>query len=146
MAGRQEHRDRRRRILATGFACLLLALASGCGRSDGAPDAPSGRGSVGAPGGITDEGFVSHVAALTIAVEEGLSGEAVGRRIGELGAPEYPRADVEAFAARLREDPARWVRLARLIEDRVNALRAGARAPADGAAPASSEAASRPSR
>jgi hypothetical protein len=124
-------------LLSANAACL----AAGCGARD--TDAgPSGRGAAGAgagASGVTAEGLALYVAALTVAVQDGLVGEAARARAQELGAPRYERAEVEAFAARLREDPEQWIRIARRIDEHVKALRVDEESPASGAA-------SRPSR
>lgn len=148
-------RARRGSLVRALVLVLLSALAVGPGTGCGARDTDAGRSERAAPGidagrprgggaragapEVTAEGLVSYVAALTVAVEDGLVGEAALLRAEKLGAPRYERAQVEAFAARLREDPEQWIRIAARIGERVDALRAGQEAPA-------SEAASRPSR
>lgn len=141
-AARAVRRGSGARALLVGLLCALAAGPTpGCGAGD-ADSSTSERGG-GAAGSdareITADGFVSYVAALTVAVEDGLTGEAARRRAEELGAPRYERAQVEAFAARLREDPEEWVRIADRIDGRTKAIRAAEEADA-------SEAASRPSR
>jgi hypothetical protein len=135
------HAARRGSVARVLLVALLSALAVGPGTGCGAGDTDAGgagdRGA-NAAADVTEEGLVSYVAGLTVAVEDGLVGEAARLRAAELGAPRYERAQVEAFAARLREDPERWVRIAARIDERVKALRAAEETPA-------SEAASRPS-
>jgi hypothetical protein len=119
---------------------LLFALAAGLGTGCGARDNDAARSDGGAPAvdsgarRVTEEGLVSYVAALTVAVEDGLVGEPARLRAEEMGAPRYERSQVEAFAARLREDPEQWIRIAARIDERVKALRAAEEAPASGAA------------
>jgi hypothetical protein len=130
-----------RALLPVVLSVVLAGALTGCGQREGdGGSAAQSAGSVDPGGrGITAEDFVSYVAALSVAVEEGLVGEPARLRAQELGAPPLERARVEAFAAGLREDPERWVRTATLIETRVSELRA-----AQETQP--SEAASRPSQ
>jgi len=135
------------RVLACAALAAAVAAAAcgGCGpraAEDGrGARGESSRRGAGPPASaarVTEDGFVSFVAALTVAVEEGRRGEDARRRAEELGSPDYAREEVEAFAAWLREDPERWVRLALLIDARTGELRSGRAARA-------TEAASRPS-
>jgi hypothetical protein len=135
---------RRGAIARALLFAVLSALAAGAGTGCGTRDTDAGSPSRSAPGagaetrGVTADGLVLYAAGLTVAVEDGLVGEAARQRAEELGAPRYERAQVEAFAARLRENPAEWVRIAARIDERVKAIR-------EEEAPVS-EAASRPSR
>jgi cell division septum initiation protein DivIVA len=78
---------------------------------------------------MTESDYVSHIAALTIAVEEGLSGEAADARAIELGSEGYSREDVEEFAALLRTRPLRWVEVEREVDARIDELREEASGP-----------------
>jgi len=129
-----------RALLPVVLSALIAGAWAGCGDGNDDGSAAQSARSVDPGGqGGTAEDFVSYVAALTVAVEEGLVGEAARLRVEELGAPSLERARVEAFAARLLEDPERWVRTATLIEARAAELRAAQETPP-------SEAASRPSQ
>lgn len=128
-----------RALLPVVLPLFLAGAWAGCGDGNGDSAARSARRVDQGEQGVTAGDFVSYVAALTVAVEEGLVGDAARLRVEELGAPALERARVEAFAARLREDPERWVRTATLIEARAAELRAAQEAPP-------SEAASRPSQ
>jgi hypothetical protein len=126
------------RLLQAAGAVALLSLlaAAGCGRaSDPAGEVPP-------PATMNEDEYVEHVAALTIAVEDGLSGEEARARVAELGAPLYAREEVEAFAEILRRDPERWADVAARLDVRIADLRraeAGAPTEADDAAPAANE-------
>jgi hypothetical protein len=149
-AAMQTHRKRtapppRRRAVARALLlAALAALAAGTGTGCGTRDTDAGSPSRGASGagaetqGVTADGLVLYAAGLTVAVEDGLVGEAARQRAEALGAPRCERAQVEAFAARLRENPEEWVRIAARIDERVKAIREKEAPP--------SEAASRPSR
>lgn len=106
--------------LLQGAVCVVAAFAvlsaGGCGggESDVSPDPP------GAP--MSEGGFVEHMAALTVAVQEGLSGDAARIRVAELGAPTYTREEIEAFARTLEGDPERWAGVALRIDRRIGEL------------------------
>ena len=101
-------------------ALLMLAclLAAGCGQEGGT----GGPGGSAAPS-MTESEYVAHIAALTIAVEEGRSGDAAYARAVELGSKGHSREDVEEFAALLRSRPQRWVEIEREIDTRIGELR-----------------------
>ena len=80
---------------------------------------------------MTEEDYIAHVAALTVAVEEGLSGEEADQRAVELGSRGYSREQVEQFAARLSSRPHRWVEIEKEIDARAAELRSGASGQAD---------------
>ncbi len=105
-----------RSVAAAAVAALLL---SGCGA-----ESEPGDGEAAPPErGVTESGFVEHVAALSLALEEGLTGEDARDRVAELGAPTYTRGEIENFTAYLRRDPVRWAEAARRIDERVDVLR-----------------------
>jgi hypothetical protein len=108
---------RRRRTpgrLAASFvaACLALLLWAGCGRENE-------RDGQRAHGAMTEAEYIAEVAALTVAVEEGLSGEAARERASELGGGDYKPEEIDAFAERLREHPQRWIEVDKEIDRRV---------------------------
>ena len=109
------------RAACVGAAFAVLA-AAGCDLGGGeprpSPDPP------GAP--MSEDDFVEHMAALTIAVQEGLSGDDAEARVAELGATAYTREEIEAFARVLEEDPERWAAVALKIDRRVRELEGGA--------------------
>lgn len=105
---------RRRTKLALHAAAavtVLVVAGTGCGptESEGAT-------------GMTDEEYVAHVAALTVAVGEGLRGDAAIARAAELGGGTCTRAQMEEFAEELRLDPERWAALERLVDARIHEL------------------------
>jgi len=104
-----------RAVALLGLACLL---SCGCepGSGDGAPDT-SGTTS------MTESDYVAHIAALTVAVEEGLTGEDAAARAVELGGGGHSREEVEKLAARLRSRPRRWVELEGEIDVRIGELK-----------------------
>ncbi|MCK4409949.1 MAG: hypothetical protein KAW67_07675, partial [Candidatus Eisenbacteria sp.] len=89
----------------TAAAALALAvlMTGGCGPDGeaGQPGAPATPGSPTAPS-MTAEDYVAHIAALTIAVEEGLSGQDAASRAIELGSKGHSREEVAEFALTLR--------------------------------------------
>lgn len=95
---------------------VLFALA-GCERD--------GRGGTGEERqtSMTEEQFVTHVAALTVATEEGLTGHDALARALELGGGDFTRKDVERYADLLRADPEHWAAVAKRIDKRVDELR-----------------------
>ena len=98
-----------------GLACLL-SCGCGPGGGDGTPDTPGTTS-------MTERDYVAHIAALTIAVEEGLTGEDAVARAVELGSGGHSREEVEELAARLRSRPLRWVELEREIDVRIRELK-----------------------
>lgn len=102
-------------LLVTALA--IAACCAGCGR-----DGDAGGETRGASG-VSERDYVSHVAALTVAVEEGLSGDAARERAVELGSPGLSRGQVEAFVDELRTEPERWVGVERRVDEMVEELR-----------------------
>jgi hypothetical protein len=97
---------------------VALTLASGCDR---APEPADDRGAP--PGGMTEDEFVDQVAALTVAVEEGLTGEAARDRAADLGGGRHTRDEIDAYANVLRADPERWAAVSERIDGRIEELR-----------------------
>jgi len=97
-------------------ACVALALP-GCG-NETAPRPPGGETPL-----VTDTDYVEYVAALTVVLEEQLSGDPAAVRMDELGAPRLTRARVESFAVSLRSEPERWLRLTKRVDERVGEIR-----------------------
>jgi len=116
MRTRRSHR--RRLVLAFACAAALIAHA-GCGLD---PAEPVERRS---PGDLpmTESQYVEFMAALNVALEEGLTGEDALERARELGATVFDRNDVEVFIDHLRETPADWSRVERRVEERIAELR-----------------------
>ena len=110
---------RRAAVLALCAATLAASALSLIGCSGGAEP----RGGEGRSATITEEQYVNRMAALTVAVEEGLSGEAALARATELGAPDCSREELEQFARGLRQRPAEWVAVEERVENRVKELR-----------------------
>jgi len=103
-----------RAVVLLAFASLLV---SGCGQ-EGETDAPDAR-----TPRMTEADYVAHIAALTIAVEEGRTGQDAYARAIELGSKGYSREDVEEFATLLRARPQRWVEIEHEVDTRINELR-----------------------
>jgi hypothetical protein len=116
---------RNARVLFEGFAAvfvtaLALIACPGCGSDDTTPEIP---GAGAAPGGsMTEAQYIAHLAALTVAVGEGLTGEAAEERAMDLGSAGHTREEVERFAERLKARPERWLEIEREIEERVNVM------------------------
>ena len=75
---------------------------------------------------MTKEDYVAHIAALTIAVEEGLSGEDAASRAIELGSKGHSREEVEEFAKTLRSRPRTWIEIEREVDRRIGEIRSAA--------------------
>lgn len=111
------------RTAAAAFALAVLMMG-GCGSDGetGKPGAATTRGPSTAPS-MTAEAYVAHVAALTIAVEEGLSGQDAASRAIALGSRGHSREEVEEFARTLRSRPETWVEIEREVDKRIAELR-----------------------
>ncbi len=72
---------------------------------------------------MTEQDYIAHVAALTIAVEEGLSGQDAASRAIELGSKGHSREEVAEFALTLRSRPKTWVEIEREVDKRIVELR-----------------------
>ncbi len=120
----------------TAAAALALAIlmTGGCGPDGGPaePGVPATTGSSGAPS-MTEQDYIAHIAALTIAVEEGLSGEDAASRAIELGSRGHSREEVEEFARALRSRPKTWVEIEHEVDRRIGELRSAARDTTGGA-------------
>ncbi|MFH1690314.1 MAG: hypothetical protein ABIE42_08765 [Candidatus Eisenbacteria bacterium] len=114
-------------IRTAALLALASLLAAGCGQEGetGGPDTPG-------TSSMTESDYVAHIAALTIAVEEGRSGKAAYARTIELGSKGHSREQVEEFAALLRSRPKRWVEIEREIDTRIGELRSDDAGQADG--------------
>lgn len=112
--------------LGTAAAALALAvlMTAGCGPDGeaGQPGAPAARGSSTAAS-MTAETYIAHIAALTVAVEEGLSGQDAASRAIELGSKGHSREEVEEFALTLRAHPQTWVEIEKEVDRRIVELR-----------------------
>ncbi len=116
----------------TAAAALALAIliAGGCGPDEGTAEsgAPAATGSTGATS-MTEQDYIAHIAALTIAVEEGLSGEDAASRAIELGSKGHSREEVEEFARTLRSHPKTWIEIEREVDRRISELESAAADP-----------------
>jgi hypothetical protein len=119
-------RRRAGRLLHAAWVAALVALtlAAGCER----PSEPAGDRER-PPGGMTEDEFVDQVAALSVAVEAGLTGEEARDRAAELGGGRHTRDEIDAFASVLRADPERWAAVAERIDRRIEELRGRSRGP-----------------
>jgi hypothetical protein len=109
---------------AAAALVLTILVAVGCG-PDGEAGQPGGtapRGSSTTPP-MTAEAYVAHMAALTIALEEGLSGQDAASRAIELGSRGHSREEVERFALTLRSRPETWVEIEKAVDKRIVELR-----------------------
>jgi hypothetical protein len=131
----------RRRALAVlqsvgrPLAVAAIAAAVGLGGCQTSEE-PGGTGVPAPDTRVTEEGFVDHVAALNLAIEEGLTGDDAAGRVAALGAENYARDELEAYAVILRRDPERWARISRTINERVEEFRREPAADADDGADA----------
>jgi hypothetical protein len=113
----------------TAAAALALAIliTGGCEPDGGTAEsgAPATTGSSGVPS-MTEQDYIAHIAALTIAVEEGLSGEDAASRAIELGSRGHSREEVEEFARALRSRPKTWLEIEHEVDRRIGELRSAA--------------------
>jgi hypothetical protein len=109
-----------RRATSAGLRFLpvifFVALAGGCRAPS---EKPEGAAS------LSDDQYVAAVAALSVAVHEGLSGEAARARAAELGGGEPTRAEIEETESALARDPEHWAALSARIDQRVREMEAG---------------------
>lgn len=111
------------RALAVLVVGALLALwGGGCERDADGSDAAATRAS-----SMDADDYIAHVAALTVALEEGRTGDAAMQRAIELGSAGHSREDVEAFATGLRSRPEEWVEIEQEVDRRIAELRETAR-------------------
>lgn len=89
---------------------------AGCGSSEISPETEA-----------ADAVYVEYMAALQLAVDEGLAGEEAEARVVELGAEPLSRDEVDGHVQRLSRDPIRWSRLEEQVEERAEELRREAR-------------------
>ena len=120
----------------TAAAAIALAalMTGGCGPDveTGQPGAAATRHPSTAPS-MTSEAYVAHMAALTIAVEEGLSGQDAASRAIALGSKGHSREEVEEFARTLRSRPKTWVEIERKVDKRIVEIRSATEGQAGGA-------------
>ncbi|MCD4690059.1 hypothetical protein K8S17_01215 [bacterium] len=114
------------RTAAAMLAVLLTTTFVGCGENtDGEPRMRP-----------ADNTYVEYMAALTLAIDEGLCGEDAAVRILELGSEPLTRDELDAHVERLSRDPVKWSRLEENVENRVEDLsrevRASDRTPQSG--------------
>ncbi len=106
------------RLAACAAALVLAALAlASCG----------GEASTESATDPMDAVYVEYMAALTISIEEGLSGEAAEERIADLGVRPLLRHEIDEQVQRLSSAPVRWSLLEEQVEARVEELRRDAR-------------------
>ncbi len=116
---------RRRAASDVRFAVCAVALAlatvalTGCGA-----DADSEIGT-----DPTDTVYIEYMAALTLSIEEGLSGDAAETRMAELGVEPLTREEIDEHVQRLSRDPVRWSRLEEQVQERLEELRREQRSP-----------------
>lgn len=110
-----------------GALALAVLVMGGCGPDGGTGEsgAPATPESSAAPS-MTTEDYIVHVAALTIAVEEGLSGKDATSRAIELGSRGHSREEVERFARTLRSRPKTWVEIEKEVDRKIDELRSAA--------------------
>lgn len=99
-------------------AVIAFAVATGCDR----PPEPSEDQEI-STAAMTEDEFVAHMAALTVAVEDGLSGEEARDRAAELGGALYTRDEIEEFADILRADAERWAAVSDRIDRKIAEIR-----------------------
>jgi hypothetical protein len=113
---------RRWRRLVQAAALGVAAIAVACMLSCDRPPEPAQDPEI-STGAMTEDEFVDHLAALTVAVEDGLSGYEATDRAAELGGGRYTREEIEAFADALSADPVRWAAVADRVDRRVAEIR-----------------------
>lgn len=76
---------------------------------------------------VTESEYIDFMAALTIALEEGLTGEAADSRVSELEVRVLSDNDIEAVLDDLHRDPVHWAEIERSMDERIELLREQAR-------------------
>jgi hypothetical protein len=71
---------------------------------------------------MTEAEYIDEIAALTVAVDEGLSGVEARERAAELGGGKYTREEIEGFGETLKKRPERWIEVEKEIDARVAVL------------------------
>jgi hypothetical protein len=104
--------------------CAALAIAVSLGAGCERPAEPSGNREI-STAAMTEDEYIDHVAALTVAVEDGLTGDEARDRAVELGGASYTREELEAFVDILRADPVRWAAVNERIDRRIEEIRTG---------------------
>ena len=105
-------------------ACAAVFTVVAIGGCDGASGPREDQAA--GPVSMTEDEFVEQLAALTVAVEEGLAGEEARARAAEVGQAPYTREEMETFARVLAADPERWAGLAARVDRRITELRGDA--------------------
>ncbi len=72
---------------------------------------------------VTEAEYINFMAALTIALEEGLTGEAADSRVSELGIRILDDDDIESALDGLRHDPVHWAEIERSVDEQIELLR-----------------------
>jgi hypothetical protein len=78
---------------------------------------------------VTEAEYIDFIAALTVALEEGLTGEAIDLRVSELGVKVLNDDDIEPVLDDLRRDPIHWVEIERSVGERIELIRKENRRP-----------------
>lgn len=113
------HRRRDRRVTSLVAGAALAVALAGCGLE---PNEPATTLPAGGPA-MTEAEYVDVMAAVNLALEEGLAGEEALERARALGAPEFTRAEIEEFVEHLRGSPMEWARVERRVHEKIALLR-----------------------
>lgn len=115
-----------KRLWITGYApfaaaaITLVAALISCSspENDQASEGLTANGST-----ITEAEYIDYISALTVALEEGLTGDAADLRISELGVKVLIDGEIELVLDGLRRDPIHWVEIERSIDERTKLMR-----------------------
>lgn len=116
------HRDR---TVAAVICAVALVAQMGCALESEEPSPPRPAGDL----PMTENEYVELMAALNVALEEGLVGDDAVARARNLGAKVFTREEIEQFVDHLKERPAEWTRIERRVHERTRELRASGTGP-----------------
>jgi len=98
---------------------LIAALISCSGPADDpASEDPAADGST-----VTEAEYIDFISALTVALEEGLTGDTADLRVSELGVKVLADGDIELILDGLRRDPIHWAEVELSIDERTELIR-----------------------
>ena len=102
--------------MTLSLLAVCVAALSGC-----APE-PAPEPQASSPT-LSVEEYVAHMAALAVAVEEGLSGEPAAARALELGGGGHTREEVERFTDAMSRRPEVWAGVEAEVVERIREIK-----------------------
>ena len=111
--------------LVAATVTVAIGLAS-CGDRTGDPSSEDAAIEVSV---VAEAEYVDFMAALTVALEEGLTGDAANSRVSDLGVKILDGDDIESVLDGLRRDPVHWAEIERSVDERIELHRERSRRP-----------------